>query len=60
MQSLVVVDDGSFCVKRLALLAGSQHTLSKMNASVQGCKPSCAGRMGAVKSSSICKAHERV
>lgn len=34
MQSLVAVEDGSFCVKTLSLLAGSQHSLSKMNASV--------------------------
>lgn len=46
MQSLAAVEDGSFCVKTLALLAASQHSLSKMNASVQGCKPSYAGRMG--------------
>lgn len=34
MQSLVAVKDGSFCVKTLALLAGSQYSLSRMNASV--------------------------
>lgn len=38
MQSVVAGEDGSFCVKTLALLA--------INASVQFCKPSCAGRMG--------------
>lgn len=46
MQSLVAVEDGSFCVKTLVPLAGSQGSPSKMNASVQGCKPSFTGRMG--------------
>lgn len=46
MQSLVAVEDESLGVKTVALLAGSQCSLSKINASVQGCKPSSAGRMG--------------
>ncbi|NWT86568.1 PHF11 protein, partial [Lanius ludovicianus] len=46
VQSLVAVEDGSFCVKTFALLAGSQDSPSEMNASVQGCKPSFTGRMG--------------